>query len=128
VMLLGLVDTLEYFYRGGRLSRTGKIAGTLLGFKPLLMLRDGALTMLGKARGSSAGIELLLREVEQRGCIDPSAPVYFGYTLTDEKCRMLRSRAVERFALREPAMFSVGCVIGTHAGPGACVFTYLAQK
>ena len=44
--IIGRVDTLEYLYRGGRLSKTSAIAGTLLNIKPVLTVRDGQLAVL----------------------------------------------------------------------------------
>ena len=53
ICLLGLLDTLEYLRRGGRISRTAALAGGLLGIKPVVTLENGAVTMIGKARGAT---------------------------------------------------------------------------
>lgn len=75
ICLLGLLDTLEYLRRGGRISRTAALAGGLLGIKPVVTLENGAVTMIGKARGSKQGNNLLVQKVrEQRHRLFPADP------------------------------------------------------
>ena len=57
---MALVDTLEYLQRGGRISRTAAIAGTVLNLNPVLSVIDGEIGVLGKARGSRQGNNLLV--------------------------------------------------------------------
>ena len=80
ICLLGLLDTLEYLRRGGRISRTAALAGGLLGIKPVVTLENGAVTMIGKARGSKQGNNLLVQKVRESGGIDFSLPILLGYT------------------------------------------------
>jgi DegV family protein with EDD domain len=128
VVLYAMVDTLDYLYRGGRLSRTGHFAGTLLNFKPVIMLRDSKITVVAKARGAANGIARMLDQVAASGEIDPSAPVYFGFAGTDEKCLLLRQKAQERFSPAQTRICPIGAVVGTHAGPGACAIAYLLKE
>ena len=128
VVLMAMVDTLEYLYKGGRLSRTAKIAGTLLGFKPIIELRDGELALLGKGRGVKHALEKLLDLADERPSAIPGSTYYFGYTATDDKCTLLRQMAGERHHITSQVISPVGSVIGTHAGPGACVICYLTVK
>ena len=60
VRIVAMVDTLEYLKRGGRISKTVAFAGELLNIKPVLSVVDGEITMLGKARGSKQGNNLLV--------------------------------------------------------------------
>ena len=63
--LIALVDTLEYLKRGGRVSSAAAFAGTLLGIKPVIAVEDGAVSILGKARGSKNGNNMLMTLVEK---------------------------------------------------------------
>lgn len=128
VGLLAIVDTLEYLYRGGRLSKTGKIAGSLLNLKPVITIEDGALRVVGKARGLNKAIKLVLEELAGERAMDKSFPAYFGYTRDSGPCERFQALAGEgdRDLLLAPR-FPVGCVVGTHAGPGACVITYIRR-
>ena len=59
VRVLALLDTLEYLKRGGRISKTAALAGNLLSIKPVIAIVDGEVAVLGKARGSKNGCNML---------------------------------------------------------------------
>ena len=60
IRLLALVDTLEYLKKGGRISATVAFAGGMLNIKPVITLTGGEIKVLGKARGSRQGNNLLV--------------------------------------------------------------------
>lgn len=128
IRFLALVDTLEYLYRGGRLSRTARIAGGFLGFKPVIALEDGEIKLSGKARGVKRGLAAIMDIVDSLPNPVSDLPVYYGYTGDSEKCDMLREISADRFSAYETRVTSVGCAIGTHAGPGACVLGFISEK
>lgn len=70
VVVIGLLETLEYLVRGGRLSAAAGAVGTLLNVKPVVAAEDGLIVQLGKARGSKNGRNLLNQKVEKAGGID----------------------------------------------------------
>lgn len=80
VVVIGLLETLEYLVRGGRLSAAAGAVGTLLNVKPVVAVEDGLIVQLGKARGSKNGRNLLNQKVEKAGGIDFSMPLALGYT------------------------------------------------
>lgn len=127
IVLLAMVDTLEYLYKGGRLSKSSAILGSLLRFKPIITVKDGVIGVVAKERGTNKGIAKMLECIEERGAIDNTYPLYFGYTAEDSKTRLLRESVKERFGDTNSALHPVGCVVGTHAGPGACVITYIRK-
>ena len=118
---MGIVDTLEYLKRGGRISSTAAFAGDLLGIKPVLRIKDGEIVILGKARGSKKSNNLLVTEIEKTGGVDFSKPVMLGYSGLDDS--MLQkyvedSRFLWEEHLDDLKEACVGSVIGTHLGPG----------
>lgn len=130
ICLLGLLDTLEYLRRGGRISRTAALAGGLLGIKPVVTLENGAVTMIGKARGSKQGNNLLRRKVIETG-VDFARPVCLGYTGTSTK--LLRKYVEDNRDLFEEHLDDlhaciVGSTIGTHVGPDAIAAAYFAPR
>lgn len=127
IVLFAMVDTLEYLHKGGRLSKSSAILGSLLKFKPIITLKDGVLGVVGKERGTNKGIARILDAIDEFGAIDQSFPVYFGFTAEDSKAILLREKTIEKYNLKESEMYPVGCVVGTHVGPGACVITYIRQ-
>lgn len=127
VVLLAMVDTLEYLHKGGRLSKSSTILGTLLKFKPILNVGDGVISVLGKERGVNKAVGRIIEAISEIGEIDDSYPVHLGYTAQDDQCLLLKEKLEERFKLHDMPMHPVGCVVGTHAGPGACLITYVKK-
>lgn len=131
ILIVALVDTLEYLKRGGRVSKTVAFAGTLLNIKPVLALTNGEILMLGKARGSKQGNNLLVQEIEKAGGVDFSKPVLLGYTgLSDALLikYIADSKHLWENGLAEVRYTSLGSVIGTHAGPGAVAVAFFKNS
>ena len=127
IVIVALVDTLEYLKKGGRVSKTVAFAGTLLNIKPVLSVVDGEINMLGKARGSKMGNNLLVQEIEKAGGVDFSMPLLLGYTgLSD--AMLLKyiedSKHIWEGNVDQMRYTSIGSVIGTHAGPGAVAVAF----
>ena len=128
VVVIGLLETLEYLVRGGRLSAAAGAVGTLLNVKPVVAAEDGLIVQLGKARGSKNGRNLLNQKVEKAGGIDFSMPLALGYTgLSDA---VLKKYIEDSAALwaghteNEPPIHTIGATIGTHVGPGAVAVAF----
>lgn len=127
IVVVALVDTLEYLKRGGRISKAVAFAGGVLNIKPVLSVIDGEINMLGKARGSRMGNNLLVEEINKVGGIDFDKPVLLGYSgISDALLQKYieDSRYIWEENLKEVRYTSVGSVIGTHSGPGAVVVAF----
>lgn len=127
IVIVALVDTLEYLKRGGRISKTAALAGTMLNIKPVLSVVDGEIRVLGKARGSKMGNNLLVQEIEKAGGVDFSKPVLLGYSGLSDALLLKYiedSKHIWQGNLDEVRYTSLGSVIGTHAGPGAVVVAF----
>ena len=130
IVIVALVDTLDYLKMGGRVSKTVAFAGTLLNIKPVLALVGGQIKMLGKARGSRQGNNLLVQEIEKAGGVDFTKPVLLGYTgLSDSLlCKYIDdSKHIWENGLEEVRYTTIGSVIGTHAGPGAVAVAFFKK-
>lgn len=128
VRLVALLDTLEYLKKGGRISAVTAAAGGLLSIKPVVGVKDGEVVVLGKARGSKQGNNLLRRKVAETG-VDFSRPVHLGYT--GKSTKLLRkyvedSRDLFEEHFDELRASIVGSTIGTHVGPDAIAVAYFA--
>lgn len=130
IVIVALVDTLEYLKKGGRVSKTVAFAGSVLNIKPVLSVIDGEINMLGKARGSKMGNNLLVQEIEKAGGVDFSKPVLLGYTGISNAL-MLKYIEDSKYLwdgnLKEVRYTTVGSVIGTHAGPGAVAVAFFKK-
>ena len=130
IVIVALVDTLEYLKKGGRISAAVALAGSLLNIKPVLSVINGEISMLGKARGSKMGNNLLVQEIAKAGGIDFSKPVLLGYSGISDALLLKYiedSRHIWEGNLEEVRYTTVGSVIGTHAGPGAVVVAFFKQ-
>ena len=131
IRIIAMVDTLEYLKKGGRVSKAVAFAGGLLNIKPVLSVADGEINMLGKARGSRQGNNLLVTEITKAGGVDFSKPVLLGYTgLTDVylKKYMEDSRDIWEQGAERLNYTVIGSVIGTHAGPGAIAAAFFRNN
>ena len=131
IVVVALVDTLEYLKRGGRVSKTVALAGSLLNIKPVLSVSGGEIAILGKARGSKQGNNLLVQEIEKAGGVDFSRPVLLGYTgMSDALLRkyIRDSKHLWEGSLEEVRYTTIGSVIGTHAGPGAVAVAFFKAR
>ena len=130
VCVVALLDTLEYLKKGGRISKTVAFAGGMLNIKPVVTIQDGAIALIGKARGSRNGNNLLVEKIREAGGVDFERPVLLGYT-------GLSSALLEKYVDDSKALWADhvdkldGCllcsVIGTHAGPGAVAVAFFRK-
>ena len=130
IRLLALLDTLEYLKKGGRISAATAFAGGLLSIKPVIAVEDGLVAMKGKARGSKQGNNLLRQLVEECGGIDFQKPFALAYSgLSDKLLQKYIDDSGELWqGMAEFLPVStVGCTIGTHAGPGAVAVAFFAN-
>ena len=130
IRVVAMVNTLEYLKKGGRISSTVAFAGSVLNIKPVLSLIGGQITMLGKARGSKQGNNLLVTEINKAGGVDFERPVLLGYTgLTDALLQKYieDSKSLWQHSTNELNTTIIGSVIGTHVGPGAIAVAFFTK-
>lgn len=131
ICIVALLDTLEYLKRGGRISKTVAFAGGLLSIKPVVSLEGGEIKILGKARGSKQGNNLLVTEIEKAGGVDFGKPLLLGYTgLTEFLLQKYieDSKSLWSAGASELNYTPIGSVIGTHAGPGAVAAAFFKKN
>ncbi len=121
VRVLALLDTLEYLKKGGRISPAVAFAGEMLSIKPVVSVVDGEVVLVGKARGSKNGNNLLRKLMEKTGGVNFDMPVAIGYTgLSDDILRKYMADNADIYAGRQLPVSAIGAAIGTHVGPN-CV-------
>ena len=123
------VDDLHFLKRGGRISATTAVVGSMLQIKPVLHVDDeGHLVNVSKARGRNAALKALVDRMEQTA-VGPREQTVFishGDCLEDaqELARMIR----ERMGTQDFIFNHVGPVIGAHSGPGTVALFYLGTE
>ena len=131
IRIVALLDTLEYLKRGGRISATVAFAGSLLSIKPVIAVQDGVIQMLGKARGSKQGNNLLVQQIANAGGVDFDKPLLLGFTGHSDALLLKYiedSRAMWENGTDNLPITSIGSVVGTHAGPGAIAVAFFRKS
>ena len=131
IRVVAMLDTLEYLKKGGRISKAVAFAGGILSIKPVVAIKDGEIIMLGKARGSKQGNNLLVEEIQKAGGVDFSMPVLLGYTgLSDNLLQKYieDSKVLWEHSVGELPTTVIGSVIGTHGGPGAIAVAFYKMQ
>ena len=131
IRLIALLDTLEYLKKGGRISSAAALAGSLLAIKPVIAIKDGEVAILGKARGSKNGNNMLRDLVEQSGGIHFDMPYALAYTGLEDT--LLRKYIADSASLYEGKtaslpVYPIGSTIGTHVGPGAIAVAFFSNN
>lgn len=122
IRVLALLDTLEYLRKGGRISSLVAFAGEMLSIKPVVAIIEGKVKLVGKARGSKNGKNLLNKLVNESGGIDFSLPygtVYSGLDNSLLKKYVKDSSSLYQEHTNDIPSYQIGSTIGTHVGPGA---------
>lgn len=127
ISVIALLDTLEYLKRGGRISSAVAFAGGILSIKPVVTIREGQVQLVGKARGSKNGNNLLTEFITKSGGVDFTMPLMLGYTgLSDALLQKYVRDSSHLWAghASELPVSAIGSVIGTHGGPGAIAVAF----
>ena len=129
IVLLAVIDTLEYLKKGGRISKTVAFAGELLSIKPMISVPGGEISVIGKARGAKQGNAMMIKQINA-DAPDLELPFLLGYAGTSDK-------PLEKFAEESAQIWNrpqaelpstiVSSVVGTHIGPGAVAVAYFKK-
>ena len=124
VTVCGVVDTLKYLKKGGRVPASLAIIGEALNIKPVIVLEDKILQTMGKVRGRKQGLSLLHKRMEEDN-FDPNGPVYFGYTSDKSIAEAFMHETIAKYSLKEEIIHPVGGIIGTHCGTSCIAVAYI---
>ena len=123
------VDDLHFLKRGGRISATTAVVGTMLKIKPVLHVNDGGkLVNIGKARGRKASLKALVDRMEETA-IDPAGQtVFISHGDCMEDAEYVAGLVKERMGVQDVRINYVGPVIGAHSGPGTLALFHLGSR
>ena len=129
IVLYACMDTLEYLYLGGRISKTVYKLGSLAQIKPIIRVdEEGGIEVPAKAMGMRKGMDLLCKKLDQF-VPDPEFPIYAMYTGNREGGEKIAAQIREKgFDVPDERIINVGAAIGSHVGPNACGLVYVAKN
>lgn len=121
------VDDLNHLKRGGRVSATAALFGTMLQMKPVLHVdAEGRLTPVSKVRGRKASVNALLEKME--ALVEDPSVVFISHADCLEETEALGRAIQEKFGTETLLINYVGPVIGNHAGPGTIALFFQGKN
>lgn len=113
------LETLEYLYKGGRLSKSQAAIGSLVNLKPVVRVIDGKVELFSKQIGLRH-VNKVLEKVLCEECPDETYPIYFLYSYDKKNCAaFIKYLAKNGIEYEEPKLRGIGATIGSHIGTGA---------
>ena len=123
------VDDLHFLKRGGRISATTAVVGSMLQIKPVLHVdNEGHLINIGKARGRQASLKALVDKMEKTVTEEGRKTVFISHGDCRKDAVAVADMVRERFGTQDVRINYVGPVIGAHSGPGTLALFYLGTE
>lgn len=123
------VDDLHFLKRGGRISATTAVVGSMLQIKPVLHVdNEGRLVSIGKARGRQASLKALVDKMEKTVTEEGKKTVFISHGDCRKDAVAVADMVRERFGTQDVRINFVGPVIGAHSGPGTLALFYLGTE
>lgn len=124
-----ILDDLFFLKRGGRLSGTSAVVGTVLAIKPLMhVAEDGKLYVTGKARGRKAAMEHVINSLEAQGENVKDQVIYLAHGDCFDDAKTIAEAVKERYGVKEVIINALDPVIASHAGPGTIAIFFMGNK
>ncbi len=124
VHLFAVVDNLKYLHKGGRLPAAAAVAGSMLGIKPIITIKDGKVTLGGKARGLPGAHVNMFKQIDALGGINTKIAPICAYTVSKQEIEPLQHYLSTHLKINKPITAQIGSTIGTHTGPGCFGFAF----
>ena len=122
------VEKLKYLRRGGRISATSAVVGTLLDIKPVLHVDDaGKLIAMTKVRGVRAAVKEMFERMKATALRDPDSPVFITHADILDRANELAEKIRAEFGTKEILIDSLDLVIGAHSGPGTLALFFMGD-
>ena len=129
ITLHACMDTMEYLYKGGRISHTAYKLGTLANIKPIISVdAEGYVQVPAKTMGMRKGMDLMCKHQDLKN-LEPEFPLYVMYTNNRTPAETLAARLVTvGHNIPDERIIQVGAAIGSHIGPNACGLVYVRKQ
>lgn len=125
------VDDLNHLYRGGRISKTTAVIGSVVNLKPILHVdSEGKLTSLGIARGRKKALAKIVEHMADaiKGYEDQNEEVFISHADCEADALHVAALVQAQFGLPCTLLNYVGPTIGAHAGPGTVALFFIGDK
>ena len=125
-----MVDSLSHLKRGGRVSAATAMIGGLLNIKPILHVSDeGKIVKIAAGSGVKKSVNILAKNFADNYIKESTCPIYIIDAENKEAADLLEKAIAPIVDGKvEIKRLTIGPVIGTHCGPGACGIAYASNK
>ncbi len=123
-----MVDDLFHLKRGGRISPTAAVMGSILSVKPVLCLDNlGKLSISKKARGRRKALDLIVSKLSSAAPAANLQTIFIGHGDVPEDANYVAEKIKSEFSVKNLIINHIGPVIGSHTGPGALALIFLGN-
>jgi DegV family protein with EDD domain len=123
------VDDLFFLMRGGRVSASSALVGTVLSIKPVMHMDDGGhLVPVTKVRGRKNSLRALLEQMEEKAIAPENQTIYISHGDCLDDANYLADKIREKFGIEDILIRPVEPVIGAHCGPGTVALFFLGTE
>lgn len=126
IKILAIPETLDYLLRGGRLSKTSWMLGSLLSLKPVIGFKDGKVDVMDKKRGLKQAMNLLAASLDEYNC-DPEYGIIASYTYQHDNLDKVIAMAGEKWKPYMRVFDNLDPAIACHWGPNAFGFIFVTK-
>lgn len=121
---MGLVPTLEYLAKGGRIGKAKHFLGSLLKTKPILGAVDGEIQSVGKVKTLVQGMDFIVDELKNHNI----KTLFIVHANHSERANLLKDKVSEVVDSKNIIIAEFGPVVGTHLGPGAFGVGFISSE
>ena len=124
------VDDLNHLYRGGRVSRTTAIVGSMLNIKPVLHVdNEGKLTAIGNGRGRKKALQELVKLMDEKiGSFGADCDtIFISHGDCEQDAQYVAAKVKEKYNIKNIIINQVGATIGAHSGPGTMALFFVGD-
>lgn len=121
------LSDLQHLFRGGRLTRGAAFMGTILKIQPILAVNDeGKLFSKEKVKGRKNAVRELFNKLEKRA-LREKQKVFIAHSACLDEALALKEMAETLDFVEEVMIAPVGCVVGSHTGPGTLAIFFVGE-
>ena len=123
------VDDLNHLKRGGRISATTALVGTMLSIKPVMHVdNEGHLIPMGKVRGRKASLTALVDHMEETAIDPANQTIFISHGDCESDAHFVADEITRRMGVKDIHINYIGPVIGSHSGPGTLALFFLGKE
>ena len=125
------VDDLNHLHRGGRVSKTTAVVGSMLNIKPMIHIdEEGKLIVFGKVRGRKKALLELVRLMDEKigSYKDQCDTIFVSHGDCEDEARFVAEKIGEKYNLKTVLINTVGATIGAHSGPGTVALFFMGDQ